>query len=157
MGGNMYVHVEVRDSSQSEPLWTYVPGVFYDGHNPMIFALLAGVGKNDDGIEPLDDQRGLPWDVSSETCDIYYGESTDVLEPRERATSWFTLAELEDMVDWDRFIRVWHEIDFSIDTMSMLRRLAQGNSEVRIIFWFDDTFADIKGSEYYPFTFTPRG
>lgn len=151
MGGKMYVHIEVRDSLQDLPVWNMVQGESYEGHSTLIFALLAGVGNNYYGIEPLDVPRGLPEDVSWQIRDIYPGH------PRDRVTSWFTLDELEEKVDWDRFISVWHEVDFSEDTMSKLRELAKGHSEVRIVFWFNATMADLKHYEKSDYTFTPRG
>ncbi len=155
MGSNMYVHVEVRDSSQRLPNWNYVPGDFYDGRNSTIFALLAGV-RNHEGIQPLAAPRGLPEDATNEVKRIYYAEA-DLQDPEDQVTTWFTLAELEEKVDWERFIGVWHESDFSVRTMAKLRKLYEHNSEVRIIVWFDDTLADLEPIEGRSYSFTPRG
>lgn len=155
MGCSMYMHVEVRDSPQRKANWNYIPGEYYSGRNTTIYALLAGV-RNFEGIEPLDDPRGLPRDVTRKTWGAYHDALDDVRRPEDHITSWFTLDELEQ-VDWERFVGVWHETDFSVGTMAKLRELAERHSEVRIVFWFSDTIVDLVRHEQFPYTFTARG
>lgn len=113
----------------------------YTGRNYELFALLADV-RNDDTIEPLDEPRGLPSDISD---DLRY-EYGDVDNADWHSASWFTLAELEKFLAEGKFDR---QPDFEWDyykhfrkTIKRMREVAVNNYTtpdwVRLVFWFDN-------------------
>lgn len=72
-----------------EPTYDWV----YGGRNYALFALLADV-RNDYGITPIDEPRGIPEDISAEIK-----EKHEWWDFCGHSASWFTLSELKEFAE----------------------------------------------------------
>lgn len=101
----------------------------YYGRNYQLFSLLADV-RNENDIEPLDDPRGVPFDLSDDLEEIYQKDDGC------HSHSYFGLNELLE-VGKERFQEAGAE-DFLNRTIPILESIAEGDPDsVRFVFWFD--------------------
>ena len=103
------------------------------------YAVLAGV-RNDVGLDPISEPRGLPLDVSAETLGEY--EAHGFPNERRSSASWLTLGEL-DAYDWSRPVvpsptglRPIIELNPELAHALAAMRAMGSPDDVRAVFWF---------------------
>lgn len=147
MGCDIHARVEVynRETQKWEKIYMYIPDKYtpgrlrevepYNGRDYTMFGVLAGVRYM---VEPIAQPRGIPQNAS-------YGVRVDWESDSEwcHTPSWLTLAELQlavkDKKRYDKDERqslksLINGIDFMVDASW---RYAE-DSEVRLVFWFDN-------------------
>lgn len=147
MGCDLHSHVEFydRDKQRWEKIYMYVPDRWnsgrlreiepYNGRCYIMFGVLAGVRYM---VEPIVQPRGIPNNISDGVLVDWENESEWSHTP-----SWLTLAELRLATkDKERYNKeerrslkpLINGIDFMVDAS---RRYIE-DSEVRLVFWFDN-------------------
>lgn len=147
MGCDIHTRVEVynRETQKWEKIYMYVPDKYtpgrlhevepYNSRHYVMFGVLAGVRYM---VEPIAQPRGIPHNAS-------YGVLVDWENESEwcHTPSWLTLAELRLATkDKKRYNKEERQslrplidgIDFMVDASW---RFAE-DSEVRLVFWFDN-------------------
>ena len=147
IGADIHCRVEVynRETQKWEKIYMYVPDKYtpgrlcevepYNGRRYMMFGVLAGIRYM---VEPIVQPRGIPNDVSHGVLCDWEQEEDWCHTP-----SWLTLAELRLATkDKERYNKEERRslrplidgIDFIVDASW---RYVE-DSEVRLVFWFDN-------------------
>lgn len=147
MGCDLHSHVEIydRDKQRWEKIYMYTPNRWnfgklrevepYVGRSYTMFGVLAGVRAM---TEPIVQPRGIPANASNGVLEDWDNESSWCHTP-----SWLTLAELrvatKDKKRYNKeerksLIPLIDGIDFMVDNSWFFKE----DSEVRVVFWFDN-------------------
>lgn len=144
MGADIHMYVEKKKDGEwkgvlgpdpyadfkNEGFVDWVDSWIYKGRNYELFALLADV-RNDGSIEPIENPRNLPEDITD-----FVNRHAENWEADGHSHSYFYLSDLLTIEE-----KTWIEIDdwFYENVIGKLRLLeGEVKDSVRIVFWFDN-------------------
>jgi len=140
MGASIHTHIEYKAADGRWLHW----GAPHVKPNYRLFALIAGVRSEDNGIRAMIPCRGLPKDASETTL---LGYTQDALAYGLHHDTWLGADEFAELQKrWTEMNPDWRPLETDFEE-SVFRTYGPGGSalashqgfeDMRAIFWFDD-------------------
>lgn len=140
MGASIHTHIEYKTADGRWLHW----GTPHAKPNYRLFALIAGIRNEDNGIRPMFPPRGLPEDLSEVTK---IALEQDDMNYKTKGHTWFTADEFVELQKrWTGMNPDWRPLQSDFEE-TVFQSYGPGGSalashkgfeDMRAVFWFDD-------------------